>query len=118
MSVIERTGLNTHDAPEGTPCFPSWLEKSLAKEDGWQRRYVFDHLRHVGPIAFSEPYGAGNEDFAFLVKFCEKHGLRFSASGHSAHFPGQTFRLVIWRPQDDDKALGICCHVRVGKETK
>ena len=54
-----------------------------------------------------EPYAASDKEIAFLVTFCAENNLRFAITGHSAHYPGATFRVVIWRPQDEKKSA-VC----------
>lgn len=87
----------------GNWLFPKWLEKLLDQQEWSRLAEVLDHRRHVGNIAYAEPYGASDTALLSLGEFCRKHGLRFSIIGKSNHYPSQTFRLVIWRPQDEEE---------------
>ena len=89
--------------------FPTWLDKLITDDDDRTLKEVLDHPRHVGNIAYSEPYGANDESVAALVAFCKKHGLRFSVIGKSHNYPSETFRIVVWRPQDAEELKNVCC---------
>jgi hypothetical protein len=97
--------------PRGEYRFPRWLEKLLDRHEGWagSNNRMFDHLRHIRKIAFVEPYGASDKEIAFLVAFCTEKNLRFAITGNSAHYPGRTFRIVIWRPQDEKDVGRLRC---------
>ncbi|GEM_PF-6430749 len=86
--------------PDGELSLPNWLEKLLTTSDRWELHEAFDHCRHIGNIAFAEPYGMSDVTLQSLFLFCNRHGLRFSIIGKSHHYPGLTLRVVIWRPQD------------------
>jgi hypothetical protein len=88
--------------------FPQWLYKLIADDHDRTLREVFDHPRHIGNIAYSEPYGASDESMTALVLFCKKHKLRFSIIGKSHNYPSETFRIVIWRPADVAELKNLC----------
>jgi hypothetical protein len=115
MIVEDRDIIAVKDIPpRGNHCFPRWLEKMFEKGGGikYEHPHLFDHLRHIGPIGFMEPYAASDKEIAFLVTFCAENNLRFAITGHSAHYPGATFRVVIWRPQDEKEISRLRCNVQ------
>jgi len=95
-------------AAPGKYRFPEWLNRLIDVKDERALREVLDHPRHVGNIAFSEPYGASDKSIGGLILFCQKHTLRFSVIGKSNNYPSETFRIVIWRPQDAEELANLC----------
>ena len=95
--------LTLHIAKAGQMAFPKWLDKLIANDVDTRRLQLFDHRRHIGCIAYCEPYSASGEEIAVLVRFCEMHNLHFAFIGITQHYPSLTLRIVIWRPQDDAK---------------
>jgi len=93
--------LTLHIAKAGQIFFPKWLDKLIDNDVDMRRLRLFDHCRHIGCIAYCEPYAASGEEIAVLVRFCEMHNLRFAFIGIAQHYPSETLRIVIWRPQDD-----------------
>jgi len=64
-------------------------------------RQVLDHSSGIKlyddrKAVMTEPYGLGMREMKELVNFCEEHGLDFSIDGESTHFPGRTFRVLIF----------------------
>ena len=82
---------------EETERTPKWLKK-LESPYGYlsNRGFHVDHVffsREGGYV--SEPYNMTMRDFKCLIDFCDEHNLEFFVKGHSKHFPGHTFRVVI-----------------------
>jgi len=55
-------------------------------------------------VVTSEPYGMTGTEIKELVEFCEKHDLTFRIDGVSSHVIGHTFRVYIYK-KDENKAL-------------
>ena len=96
MSTLKKTEqLPVLVAKGGEIGFPKWLKKLLSEED--EIDLWLDHPRHVGSVAYFEPYFLNDTDVEKLVLFCKKHKLHFNVVGRSHHYPSATFRVVIRR---------------------
>jgi hypothetical protein len=62
-----------------------------------------DHYRHFGPVAFLQPYDAQGEQLAVLLDVCAKRGLKVVFNGASYYYPGRTFSIAIFRPEDEQQ---------------
>jgi hypothetical protein len=107
-SLNPQARLDIQIPERGEDLFPDWLRKLIDDDPPPRFGNIVEHPRHIGNIGFSEPYGCTAEEMMWLGQFCIRHGLRFSLIGHSHHYPGSTFRLAIWRPQDHEQLKEIC----------
>jgi hypothetical protein len=111
----ETTGAKGHGSPlkvtiatHGEFELPAWLLDLLSEDDFKDLKEVLDHRRHVGSIAYTEPYGVSDKSLRALLSFCDKFALRFSIIGKSNNYPSETMRFVIWRPQDEEQLNNLC----------
>jgi len=100
--VIGQLGVDVRfDVPEESRRKPAWLKKfpKYNPLSAWS----YDSCFHVDHVFYSrdgeyvsEPYTMSMSEFESLAKFCREHGLEFHVRGESRHFPGHTFRVVIY----------------------
>jgi hypothetical protein len=92
---------------------PRWLVEALGVN--WAAGMVydlrdvpgFDHVRtYKGRVVVSQTYETTEELGAVLERLREC-GIRVRLWGISPYFPGRTFSLVIWRPEDEAFAREI-----------
>ena len=116
---IEAMRLLLKPSPVKPGTMPMWLQKRLTAAFGKQRPgvkplpFAYDISRkgmesrgwldHYGTIAdgedsvfVSEPYHLEPEDLQHLHQFCEKLGVKYRLDPNSWHYPGRTFRIVIY----------------------
>src|SRR5579864_2882913 len=82
-------------AAHGEFGLPTWLQALLTENEAQELEEVLKHQRHVGNIAYTEPYGVSDNSLHALLSFCAKFSLRFSIIGKSNHYPSETMRIVI-----------------------
>lgn len=92
---------------------PKWLADALGAY--WSRGTItdlrgvpgFDHVRtYKSRVVISQPYEAKGEVGEVLAKL-HGQGVRIRLWGVSPYFPGRTFSLLLWRPEDDELAREI-----------
>lgn len=99
-------------------CFPEWFEEFCETHLPDLRQYKagLDHHRHYKNIAIAQPYAADGESLLELLTACHANGLKVRLVGASNYYPGRTFTIAIYRPQDEkqleeysfeDKLVGI-----------
>jgi len=59
-----------------------------------------DHERRYKDVAIYQPYDAVGAELLVLLNACEQAGLVVDISGISRYWPGSTFRIAIYRPED------------------
>jgi hypothetical protein len=89
---------------------PKWLVEAIGLE--WDKDLIprldkdagFDHVRtYKSRVVISQPYEADGSIGETLAKL-QKRGIRIRVWGTSPYYPGNTFSIVLWRPQDDSFA--------------
>lgn len=92
---------------------PRWLAEALGLP--WSKDITptldnvagFDHVRtYKSRIVISQPYEADGELGDTLANL-HKLGICIRLWGVSPYYPGRTFSLLLWRPEDEDLAREI-----------
>jgi len=84
-------------------CAPSWFDSFIWKVEGLagkKHKAGLDHERHFKNVALFQPYHANGKELLILLDACERAGLVIDFSGVSRYWPGTTFRIAIYRPED------------------
>ncbi len=92
---------------------PKWLADALGVY--WSKGITvdlrdvpgFDHVRtYKSRVVISQPYEAKGAVAEVLAKL-HGQGIRIRLWGVSPYFPGRTFSLLLWRPEDEELAREI-----------
>jgi hypothetical protein len=82
-------------------CAPVWFEEFIERLSVNTYKAGLDHQRHYKNVAIFQPYKAQGKDLLALLTACEAAGLIVDISGISNYWPGTTFRIAIYRPDDE-----------------
>ena len=80
---------------------PVWFDKFIETLSISKYNAGLDHERHYKNIAVFQPYRAEGKALYALLAACEAAGLIVDISGISSYWPGTTFRIAIYRPEDE-----------------
>jgi hypothetical protein len=81
-------------------CAPAWFEEFIEPLPIIRHKAGLDHERHYKNIAIFQPYHAHGKDLLALLTACEAAGWIVNISGTSNYWPGTSFRIAIYRPED------------------
>lgn len=109
---------------------PEWFQKALLKAYG-QHHPIFSYPKdilgpfriegiwwdwwdhwgsgftdHGWPAFVSEPYRLTSGEIGQIVEMCRRTGLDFELDGCGWHYPGGTFRVLIFEPRANSRGEG------------
>jgi hypothetical protein len=84
---------------------PKWLAEALDVPEAETLHNFewpgFDHVRtYKRRVVISQLYEGNGQTCETLAKLHEK-GIRIRLWGVSPYFPGRTFSVILWRPEDE-----------------
>ena len=97
---------------------PEWFDEfieSMGGEFKFRGDGGFDHPRGYKNVAVLQPYHARGEALLELLSACKEHGLKVYISGRTNYYPGSTFTIVIYKPEDEQQMgeyaqAALSCH--------
>jgi hypothetical protein len=82
-------------------CAPVWFDEFIGGLSIDRYKAGLDHQRHYGNVAVFQPYKAEGRHLLSFLSACEAAGLSVDISGISNYWPGTTFRIAVYRPEDE-----------------